>query len=133
RVAGVVERAFNGYLTLVQGNRPETLPRLAWRGADAVALVSADLVLVVGIEHFIGEGEDIAGAVALRARVGNRVGGGVLDHLDLLGCGRAGNEGDGGNRGDQHQVQARQRLQRIRHDNLPELDLEPAASLPPVD
>jgi hypothetical protein len=52
------ERPFDGYLTLVQGNRPEALPRLAWHGADAVALVGADLVLVVGIEHFIGEGED---------------------------------------------------------------------------
>src|SRR6185436_3515529 len=38
RVAGVIERPFDGYLTLVQGQRPETLPRFAWHGADAVPL-----------------------------------------------------------------------------------------------
>jgi hypothetical protein len=92
-----------------------------------VPLVGADLVLVVGIEHFVGEGEDIAGAVALRACVGNGVGRGVLDHLDFLGGGRTCSDEAGGNRGEAQQAQRRHELRRVRHDNLPKRGLEPAA------
>ena len=60
-------------LALVQGKRPEALPCLAGQSAEADALVGADFGLVVGVEHLIGEGEDIAGAVAGRAGVGDRV------------------------------------------------------------
>jgi len=99
-----------------------SVPRLAWHGAEADALVGADLVLLVGIEDFVGESEEIADAVALRADVGDRVGRGVFGHFCLLRIGR----GRTGRirlmpSGDRHNVQQalRPQLQRLRHDTLP--------------
>jgi hypothetical protein len=74
----------DGQLPLLQGKRPETLPRLAGHGAEADALVGANLVLVVGIEDIFGECQDAAGAVTRRARVSDSVGRGVLDSSSSL-------------------------------------------------
>ena len=83
RVAGVEERPLDGDLALVQGERPEALPGLADR-AEANALVRAHLVLVIGIVHLVGEGEDVAGGVALIPGVDDGVGIGVFHHFDFL-------------------------------------------------
>ena len=82
--AGVEERPLDGDLALVQGERPEALPGLADQRAEANALVRAHLVLVVGIVHLVGEGEDVAGGVALIPGVGDGVGIGVFHHFDFL-------------------------------------------------
>ena len=82
--AGVEEWPLDGDLALIQGDRPEALPGLAHQRAEADSLVRAHLVLVVGVVHLIGEGEDVAGGVALIARVGDRIGIGVFHHFDFL-------------------------------------------------
>ena len=66
----VEDRALDGDLALIQGDRPEALPGLAHQRAEADALVRAHLVLVVGVVHLIGEAEDVAGVSPLGARIG---------------------------------------------------------------
>src|SRR5262249_3214594 len=101
-IATVVERPLNRDLALIRIQRPEALPCLAGNGAEADALVGTHLVLVVGVEHLVGKGENVTGAVALRASVGYGISRGVLDDLYLLRGGRTGSgeADDGGDRGD---------------------------------
>jgi hypothetical protein len=50
----------------------------------ADAIVAADLILVVGIEYLVGEGEDVAGAIAGGASVADDLGRVVFGHRQLL-------------------------------------------------
>jgi hypothetical protein len=84
---------------------------LPGKGAEADALVGANLVLIVGVEHLVGEGEDIAGAVSRRARVGDGVGRGLLHHLYFLRLGnRSRTRRDKAAGGDTEQAQIWQQI-----------------------
>src|SRR6267378_5420018 len=84
RVAGVVERTLDGDQALLQDQGPEALPALADHGAQAVALVGADLNLVGGVEHRIGEHQQVADGVALSAQIDGLLVGRMLDDRQAL-------------------------------------------------
>src|SRR6478672_10914083 len=73
-VLRVVEGPLDGDLPAGQERRPVALVRLPRDGADAVAVVGADLRTVLRVEHLVGERQHVTRAVARRTRVGRRVG-----------------------------------------------------------
>src|SRR5438093_3078478 len=77
-IAGIEERTLDRDLAGVEREGPEALPRLARYRAHAPAVVGADLLRVGRVVDLVGEGKEIAGAVILRAEIGDGVAGRML-------------------------------------------------------
>src|SRR6185503_12552940 len=69
----VIEGSGDRDLSVLQEQRPETLPGLAGDSADAPAIVGSDLVLVFGIVNVISKRQNITGTVAFSSGVEYRV------------------------------------------------------------
>lgn len=102
RILAIEERAFDGDLPIGQAQCPEALLGLAGNGAHAPAIVGAELLLVLGVVDGIGEGQDIAGAVAFGAEIGDGVRGCALDQRQFLVGGLAHLRGQDEEHGGQH-------------------------------
>ena len=70
----------DGDLALVEDQRRAALPGFADHHAHAPAIVMAEQLLVALVIDLIGEGQDVADIVVLRADAGDGVGGRAFDH-----------------------------------------------------
>src|SRR3954462_11277141 len=83
-VLRIEERPLDRDLAAREERRPVALVGGALHRPQAVAVVRADLLGVPAVEQDVGERQDVADGVVLRARVGRRVDRRVLDYSNRL-------------------------------------------------